>query len=136
MPDRPAYNRRTLQRILSTAVLLGLLIATAAAFAVTEKLKLEKSPIYGTLVTQRFGPTCRCATSRAFVSVKVRRRDTVTVTILTGGKRPVRALVSGVPVARGRHVLGSDHAAHRLGGAIEFVRTIVMEALLLWPVYL
>ena len=97
-----------MQRILSTAVLLGLLIATAAAFAVTEKLKLEKSPIYGTVVTQRFGPTCRCATSHAFVSVKLRRRDTVTATILTAGKRPVRTLVTGLPVPRGRHVFRWD----------------------------
>ncbi len=91
-----------MQRILSTAVLLGLLIATAAAFAVTEKLKLEKSPVYGTIVTQRFGPTCRCATNQALISVKIRRPDTVTVTILTGGHRLVRTLVSELPVKRGR----------------------------------
>jgi hypothetical protein len=97
-----------LQRILSTAVLLGLLIATAAAFAVTEKLKLEKSPVYGTIVTQRFGPTCRCATNRALISVKIRRPDTVTVTILTSGHRPVRTLVSELPVKRGRTVFRWD----------------------------
>jgi hypothetical protein len=37
-----------LQRLLTTATLVGLLVATAAAFAVTERLKLTKSPIFGT----------------------------------------------------------------------------------------
>jgi len=41
-----------LQRVLTTVTLLGLLVATAAAFAITEHLKLIKSPVYGTLVSK------------------------------------------------------------------------------------
>ena len=40
-----------MQRVLSTIVLLGLLVASAAAFAITEHLKLIKSPLYDPQVT-------------------------------------------------------------------------------------
>jgi hypothetical protein len=43
-------------RVLSTAVVLALLTATALAFVVTESAKLEKSPIMGTKVTPLFSP--------------------------------------------------------------------------------
>jgi FlgD Ig-like domain len=91
-----------LQRLLSTATLLGLLILTAAAFAITEKLKLEKSPITGTQVTPAFSPVCGCALDKATISVKFRKKDTVTVTVLTSSQKPVRTLVAGAPVQRGR----------------------------------
>ena len=45
-----------MQRVLTTATLVGLLVATAAAFAITERLKLVKSPIYGTEITSVFSP--------------------------------------------------------------------------------
>jgi hypothetical protein len=41
-------------RVLSTAVVLALLTATALAFVITESAKLEKSPIMGTYVTPLF----------------------------------------------------------------------------------
>ena len=52
-PAPPAGSRRRVEspgvaRVLSTAVVLALLAATAAAFVVTEGAKLEKSPIAGT----------------------------------------------------------------------------------------
>jgi hypothetical protein len=43
-------------RVLSTAVVLALLTATALAFVITESAKLEKSPIMGTKVTPLFSP--------------------------------------------------------------------------------
>jgi hypothetical protein len=43
-------------RVLSTAVVLALLTATALAFVITESAKLEKSPIMGTKVTPIFSP--------------------------------------------------------------------------------
>ena len=49
----PNVESRALQRLLTTATLVGLLVATAAAFAITERLKLTKSPIYGTRVSRR-----------------------------------------------------------------------------------
>ena len=88
--------------------MLGLLIATAAAFAITEKLKLEKSPITGTFVSSAFSPVCGCARDKANISVKFRKKDTVTVTVLTAGRKPVRTLVEGTPVQRGRNIFRWD----------------------------
>jgi hypothetical protein len=73
-----------LQRVLTTVTLLGLLVATAAAFAITEHLKLIRSPVYGTLVSKVFSPTCRCSTGKATIQIRLRHPDRVTVKILHG----------------------------------------------------
>jgi hypothetical protein len=90
-----------LQRLLTTAILVGLLVATSAAFAVTERLKLTKSPIYGTLVSPRLSPTCGCARGHANIRIKLRHPDAVTVRILGAHRRQVRLLVDGLQVPRG-----------------------------------
>ena len=82
-------------RILSTVLVLGLLTGTAAAFALTEGLKLEKTPILGTQVDKVFSPLCGhgCRTRRARIFFRLRRAETLTVTIDRGGT-PIRTLVS------------------------------------------
>ena len=97
-----------MQRLLTTTILVGLLVATAAAFAVTERLKLTKSPITGTKVSKVFSPTCSCARGRANIRIKLRRADTVTVSVLDSKKRPVRILVDGVRAPRGPSVFRWD----------------------------
>ena len=89
-----------MQRILSTAVLVGLLVATAAAFAVTERLKLTKSPLTGPKVTGAFSPA---AHTEALISIRFRRADRVTATIEDSHRHLVATLVAGAPLARGRH---------------------------------
>jgi hypothetical protein len=74
-------------------VVLALLGATAAAFAVTERLKLERSPVTGTRVDRVFSPVCECARDVAVVSFILRRRETVTVDILDRNGRSIRTLV-------------------------------------------
>ena len=97
-----------MQRVLTTATLVGLLVATAAAFAITERLKLVKSPIYGTLISSpAFSPTCRCDLSTVSVSLKFRHRDDVTISVLAG-RRVVRTLALGLPVPPGRSVFRWD----------------------------
>jgi hypothetical protein len=93
-----------LQRVLTTATLVGLIVATAAAFAITERLKLVKSPITGTHVSPVFSPTCGCARRKANISVKFRHRDVVTVSVLDSQRHPLRTLVVGQSVPRGRTV--------------------------------
>jgi FlgD Ig-like domain len=89
-----------LQRILSTAVLVGLLAATAAAFAITERLKLTKSPISGTVILRdHLSPTAH--TTAAF-ALRLRRRDRVTVTIDDSHGSEVDTLAAGVVMPRGR----------------------------------
>jgi hypothetical protein len=81
-----------LQRVLSTVVLLGLLLGSAAAFAVTEHLKLIKSPIYGPVVTKVFSPVA----GKAAISFKLRHPDSVTVTIVRSDGKVVDTLANGV----------------------------------------
>jgi FlgD Ig-like domain len=83
-----------LQRVLSTVTLLGLLVATAAAFAITEHLKLQKSVLYGIQVSAGrtpethpgrptvFSPVCNCPTDVARLGIKLRHSARVTVTIV------------------------------------------------------
>jgi hypothetical protein len=71
-------------RLLPTLVVLGLLGGTAAAFALTEGLKLEKSPITGTEVDKALAPRCGCPTRTARISFRLRKSDRVTVAIVRG----------------------------------------------------
>ena len=82
-----------MQRVLTSVTLLGLLVATAAAFAITEHLKLKKSPLYAVQVsagphpapspaTGRVSPVCHCPTSMARIGIRLRHPDRVTVTIV------------------------------------------------------
>ncbi len=80
-------------RLPQTAIVLALLGATAAAFAVTERLKLEKSPITGTQVDRVFSPVCECARDVSVISFRLRRGGTVTVDMLDSGGESVRTLV-------------------------------------------
>lgn len=77
-------------RLLLVLVLLG---ATAAAFAVTERLKLERSPITGTQVDKVFSPVCECARDSAFISFVLRRGETLTLDILDKNRRSIRTIV-------------------------------------------
>ncbi len=77
-------------RLVLVLVLLG---ATAAAFAVTERLKLERSPITGTQVDKVFSPVCECARDVAVISFRLRRRETLTLDILDKDRRSIRTIV-------------------------------------------
>lgn len=93
-----------MQRVLTTVTLLGLLVATAAAFAITEHLKLKKSPLYGTFVSKELSPVCGCANRVATVRIRLRHEDRVTVTIVNSSGEKVATLVSDKLVsARSKH---------------------------------
>lgn len=89
-----------MQRILSTAVIVGLLAATAAAFAITERLKLTKSPITGTKVVR--GYVSPRAHTTAAVNVRFRRSDRATVTMLDSNRHGVDTIAYQLLVPRGR----------------------------------
>ncbi|HEX4746471.1 MAG TPA: FlgD immunoglobulin-like domain containing protein [Gaiellaceae bacterium] len=74
-------------------IVLALLGATAAAFAMTERLKLERSPITGTRVDRVFSPVCECARDVAVISFVLRGRETLTLDILDKDRRPIRTIV-------------------------------------------
>jgi hypothetical protein len=82
-----------LARVLSTATVLGLLAATAVAFAITEGAKLSKSPIGGTHVDPIFSPSGMLKPV-ARVRFRLRTRDRVTVWIEDSHGDKVRTLLS------------------------------------------
>jgi len=80
---------------------LVLLLATAAAFALTEHLKLIKSPIYRTDVTTVFSPVCKCATDQAKIGFSLRSAATITVTIVDSSGHEVDTLATNQSEPRG-----------------------------------
>jgi flagellar hook capping protein FlgD len=78
-------------RILPTVVVLALLGCTAAAFAVTEGLKLERSPISLTKVDKVVAPDS-LSHAKASIQFVLRKRDRVTVEIVNGNDEVVRTV--------------------------------------------
>jgi len=84
--------RARIQSWLAVATVIGLMIATAAAFVITENLKLTPSPILDTLVSKTFSPTCRCDTRSAMFSFRLRRGGPVEVDVIRPSGGLVRRL--------------------------------------------
>lgn len=83
-------------------MLIGLLFATAAAFAITEHLKLEQAPIHGTLISRYLSPDCHCASSKATIAFKLRHPDRVTVRIVDARTHTVATLAQRRPEPKGQ----------------------------------
>jgi hypothetical protein len=88
-------------RFLSTLLVLFLLGGTAAAFAITEGLKLAPSPISGTSVVKTFSPRCECDKDSAAVDFKLRKADRLTITMIDSNGREVRRLVERAGFPKG-----------------------------------
>ena len=81
-------------RALPTAFVLVLLAATAAAFSLTERAKLELSPIYGTQPDQVFSPDSKVRRTRlARIHFRVRKAERIDVWIEDSGGDKVADLV-------------------------------------------
>ncbi|MDX6489021.1 MAG: hypothetical protein QOK13_1636 [Gaiellaceae bacterium] len=89
-------------RLLSTLLILFLLGGTAAAFAVTEGLKLELSPINSTSPAIVFSPLCECPQDAAEVQLGLRKADRLTITIVDANGQAVRQLVERARFSSGR----------------------------------
>jgi hypothetical protein len=101
-------------RILPTLLVLALLGCTAAAFAVTENLKLEKSPIVDTEVDKVIAPDSS-GHATASVNFVLRKPDRVTIEIVGGGGRVVRVLARDRSARAGAQTFvwnGRDDANH------------------------
>jgi len=77
---------------LAVAVITGLLTATAAAFVITERLKLTPAPIAGTRVSKTFSPVCGCVTSSASILFRLRRGGAAEVDVIDANGALVRRL--------------------------------------------
>jgi FlgD Ig-like domain len=95
-------------RHLRTILVLLLLAGTAAAFVVTEELKLEPDPIAQPRITPTFSPTCRCETQTAQIAFRLRQPDRLTLTILGEDGQVVRTLLQNASFGRGNHTFGWD----------------------------
>jgi FlgD Ig-like domain len=84
-------------------VALALLVGSAVAFGVAERLKVEKAPVTGTAVDKVFSPVCRCPQRRASIAFRLRRADRLQLSLLDDEGREVRTLVDGERAARGPH---------------------------------
>lgn len=108
MTGRPgssrAYNRRGLRRLAVTVLVLALLAGTTAAFALTEALKLERSPVARPRFDRVFSPTCACPQATARLELRLRRGDTIDAVIVDDDGVLVRTLVSGSRRVPGRLV--------------------------------
>lgn len=83
-------------RIASTVLVVALLAGTAAAFALTQGLKLQKSPIFGTKVDPVLSPVCDCEPEDrvALIEFKLRGSDRLDVSIVDGDQ-VVRTIETG-----------------------------------------
>jgi hypothetical protein len=91
-----------LRSVAVTILVLGLLAGSAAAFAITEALKLERSPIAGPRFTRWFSPTCACDRQTALLTFRLRRSERVDAVIVNEDGHAVRTLVLGMQHRRGR----------------------------------
>ncbi|MGZ8783631.1 MAG: hypothetical protein ACXWZB_09055, partial [Gaiellaceae bacterium] len=89
-------------RIASTVLVVALLAATAAAFALTEGLKLQKSPITSTNIDKVFSPVCDCPSERAAIRFRLREPDVLDVSIIDRDNDVVATIASGRPAPAGR----------------------------------
>ncbi|MCC6224094.1 MAG: hypothetical protein IT201_11475 [Thermoleophilia bacterium] len=97
-----------MSRLAVTTVVLALVAGTAAAFAVAERLKLERSPITAPRFDRLFSPVCECETGSARLRLRFRRAETVDATIVDASGEHVRALVRGERIRAGDHVFVWD----------------------------
>jgi hypothetical protein len=87
-------------RLAPAALVAALLVATSAAFVVTEKLKLTRNPIVGPTVDKVFSPVCDCPTSSAVIRFRLREPDRVSVEVIDAHGDVVRELARNRPQGR------------------------------------
>jgi hypothetical protein len=95
-------------RHVRTVLILVLLAATAAAFVVTEDLKLEPDPLARPQIDRTFSPVCHCDQETARIAFRLRRADVLTLTIADKSGHVVRTLLREANFRPGNHRFGWD----------------------------
>ncbi|HEY7195927.1 MAG TPA: FlgD immunoglobulin-like domain containing protein [Gaiellaceae bacterium] len=91
-----------MHRVAVTALVLALLGGTTAAFALTQSLKLKRSPVTRPVFDRWVSPGCDCKSERARLSLVLRDGDTVDAEIVNAGGDRVRTLAAGLRRPKGR----------------------------------
>ena len=86
-------------RLASTVLVVALLAATVAAFALTQGLKQQKSPVFRTSVDEILSPVCGCQTRSSTIAFRLRKPDRLDIAILDGDD-VVRTLATGQKFTR------------------------------------
>ena len=82
------------RRVLPSILVIALLAATAAAFALTERAKLERSPIYGTQQAQVFSPDSKDPAKKvAHIRFHVRNSERIDVWVQDSDGKKVDSLL-------------------------------------------
>jgi hypothetical protein len=84
-----------------TLLVLALLVATTAAFALTEALKLQRSPVTAPRFDKLFSPTCGCETNVADLSLRLREPATIDAVVVDEDGDAVRTLAANAKRRRG-----------------------------------
>jgi len=132
-------------RIATILLLVALLGGTSAAFAITQSLKDEPSPVGVPRFDRLLAPTCDCESDTATLGLRLRRADRVTAEIVDAEGETVRVLAdrerfrrgplelvwdgraeNGEVVADGRYRLRVDLA--RAGRSLLLPTTIRVDA--------
>jgi FlgD Ig-like domain len=87
-------------RLAPAVLVAALLVATSAAFVVTEKLKLTRNPIVGPQVDKVFSPVCECESDTARITFRLRKPDRVTLDVIDSKGNVVRELARRRPQGR------------------------------------
>jgi hypothetical protein len=88
-------GRRT--RVAAALLVAGLLGGSAGAFAYTEHLKLERSPVLRTHVGKLIGPRCDCQYRRIPIQFVLRKPDRLSVVVVDSEGHVVRTLLPSTP---------------------------------------
>jgi flagellar hook assembly protein FlgD len=119
-----------LRRLVLAFFVLALLGGTAAAFTVTEGLKLERSPLNPHKIDEVFSPTCGCPTRVAKLSFRLRQADRLDLVIVSGDE-PVRTLARDLERQPGRVFVrwdGKDDSGAIVPDGVYRLRVLVHEA--------
>jgi hypothetical protein len=78
----------------SILLVVALVGGTAAAFGITERLKLERSPVFAPRIDKVFSPVCDCPKALAKIRFSLRKADRITVVMVDRSGDPVRRLLA------------------------------------------
>jgi hypothetical protein len=92
-----------LARTAKLLLVIGVLAGSAAAFAISEDLKVQRAAVTAVRVDKIFSPVCDCPQERMTIAFKLTRSDRMSIAILGPDDEVVRTLVRGRLFGRGAH---------------------------------
>ncbi len=104
----------------TAAVAFAVVIAlTAASFALAQRLKREPTLVYGVKKVELFSPKLESGENRGRFTFRLRKTDTVTISVTTLSGDPVRTLQRGVRVRRTENGVQGDLVSGSWNGAYD-----------------